>query len=191
MAWTNLNFNVGQTLGAAQLNQMQANFTAMAQGLSGAPLIRSQGGLYYSTISSHGIPNATWTELPFSNVSWQTYSFWDSSSAGTFIIPNSDITKVSLRASSWLSVGSAYIITRFKKNGSKDFIGNGIRDSQFRNRQAQLLGNIAFSETATIPVDSGDYFTSEVYQWSNLNGSFQLGNINVGSGYNWMQVEIM
>jgi hypothetical protein len=39
MAWTTLNFSVGQILTAAQMNQVQDNFTALAQGLSGAPQI--------------------------------------------------------------------------------------------------------------------------------------------------------
>lgn len=40
MAWTSLVFSVGQILTAAQMNNLQANFTALAQGLSGAPLIQ-------------------------------------------------------------------------------------------------------------------------------------------------------
>ncbi len=40
MAWTALTFSVGQILTAAQMNNLQANFTALAQGLSGAPKIQ-------------------------------------------------------------------------------------------------------------------------------------------------------
>lgn len=37
--WTPLSFDYGQKLTAAEMNQLQANFTAMAEGASGAPPI--------------------------------------------------------------------------------------------------------------------------------------------------------
>lgn len=40
MAWTALTFSVGQILTAAQMNNLQSNFTALANGDAGAPLIQ-------------------------------------------------------------------------------------------------------------------------------------------------------
>lgn len=39
MGWTALGFSVGQVLTAAQMNNLQANFAAMAAGNSGAPVL--------------------------------------------------------------------------------------------------------------------------------------------------------
>ncbi len=41
MAWTTLSFSFGSTLPSSKLTSMQANFTALAQGLSGAPKIKT------------------------------------------------------------------------------------------------------------------------------------------------------
>lgn len=40
MAWTALTFSVGQILTAAQMNNLQSNFTALANGDTGAPAIQ-------------------------------------------------------------------------------------------------------------------------------------------------------
>lgn len=43
MAWTSLTFSFGAILTSAQMNQLQANFSAIADGDAGAPQIKGAG----------------------------------------------------------------------------------------------------------------------------------------------------
>ena len=63
MAWTALSFSVGQVLTAAQMNNLQANFAAMAAGDVGAPDIEfAAHDFTIATNSSQSISSAgTWT----------------------------------------------------------------------------------------------------------------------------------
>lgn len=93
MSWTNVTFSFGSSLPSSKMTQMMDNFTALAQGLSGAPKILP-AALDPTTIhlltSGTVISTTSGTTIDFTGIpSWAkriTLSFSDLSSSGNTML---------------------------------------------------------------------------------------------------------
>lgn len=179
MAWTDLNFSVGQVLTAAQMNQLQANFTAVAQGQSGAPTIyhassadhasHASSADYASetfrqddTITWSNSPQSSPTLLHFASTEQNPRSLILATTAVTF--PDDTITKVRhhLSFQAHDTAGVPLVGLHLRQNGTytRPTSGGGaFYDQKGLSGQNSLQTNPAFYfSSGIIKVDSGDRF---------------------------------